>query len=192
MKSNKKTNYSCSALLAVTLLIVFSLFYNPVYGSVYDFMNVGADSTCIVPLVVLEDGINKTSIIYANNTSAKISIDANLTQLTYNYSLNIVNKNASLWQVKLEYFESVNISRVNATIILHNNSTASNQIAINSQGINQTNEYYNLTDNAVIHIGVKDLIENSSSGKTILDVYLRLKTPNTTTYTLYIITFEFT
>jgi len=179
-------------LLATALTFLFVCRLPHSFGINYYALGIYSNTLIQSPTVILVDGSDDVSYVYTNNTSAKISINATLTELTYNYSLNIVNNDSSLWQVKLEYFEFVNISRVNATIILHNNSTTSDQITINSQGINQTNEYYNLTGNAVIHIGVKDLIENSSSGKTILDVYLRMKTPNTTTYTLYIITFEFT
>lgn len=144
------------------------------------------------PLVILEHGANQTSTLYTNKTSSKISINANTTSLTYNYSLNIANNNASLWQVRLEYFNYTNIGRINNTIIFHNNSTSSEQITISGGNINQTNNYYNLTSNATIHIGVMNLVENSSVGTTILHVYLRIKTPDTTTYTFYIITLEFT
>jgi hypothetical protein len=160
-------------------------------GNVDDFMNLNSNYGCVTPLVILEDGANQTSIIYSNNTSAKISIPATSIPLTYNYSLNIVNNNASLWQVRLEYYEYVNITGVNATITLHNNFTSSQQNTISGGNMSQTNNYYNLTSSGTIHLGVTDLIENSSVGKTILHVYLRIKTPNTTTFTLYIITFEF-
>jgi len=56
----------------------------------------------------------------------------------------------------------------------------------------QTDNYYNLTSNTTIHIGLVNLIEDSSEGTTISHVYSRIKTPDTTTYTLYMITFEFT
>lgn len=191
----KKINYALNlhrVLLAMALLLLCSCFCTNVSGDVNDFMNLKAYISCVVPLVILENGANNVSTIYVNNTSAKISIDATSAQSTYNYSLNIVNNNASLWEVRLEYFDYVNVSRVNTTIILHNNSTSIEQITINGGNINQTNSYYNLTDNAIIHIGIVDLVENSAVGTTILRVYLRIKTPNTTTYTRYIIKFEFT
>lgn len=180
------------ALVATALLVILSLSCQKASGDISDFMNVNSNINCISPQVILENGANQTSTIYSNNTSAKISINANSTSLDYNYSLNIVNNIASLWEVRLEYYEYVNITRANATIILHNNLTSSEQIIISGGNISQTNNYYNLTGNATIHIGVVNLVENSSVGQTILHVHLRIKNPNTTTYTLYIITFEFT
>jgi hypothetical protein len=180
------------ALIATALLAMLSFSCQKASGDINDFMNVNSNINCISPQVILENGANQTSTIYSNNTSAKISINANSTSLDYNYSLNIVNKVASLWEVRLEYYEYVNITRANATIILHNNSTSSEQITISGGNISQTNNYYNLASNATIHIGVVNLVENSSVGKTILYVYLRIKNPSTTTYSLYIITFEFT
>jgi len=170
---------------------MISCSFRNVFGDINDFMNLNSSTDCVTPSVILENGANATSTVYENNTNAKISIDATSTQSTYNYSLDIVNKNASLWEVRLEYFDYTNISRVNTTIILHNNSTLSEQITISGGSINQSNNYYDLTSDTSIHIGIMNLVENSSEGTTILNAHLRIKTPDTTTYTLYIITFEF-
>lgn len=176
-------------MILVIMLAASSLF-DCTRGETYDLMNLKASSVCVTPSVILEPGANNTSIVYINRTSATIIIDANATRLTYNYSLNIVNNNAD-FSVKLEFFEALNVTRVNATIILHNNLTASDQITINSYGLSQSDEYYILPGNSKIHIGIKDLVENFSIGKTILHVYLRIKVMNDSTYTLYVITFEF-
>lgn len=179
-------------LLALLLLVISGYPCKEVLGNINDYMNLNSNTSCVTPLVTLENGANQTSTIYANNTSARISISATSVQSTYNYSLNILNNNASLWKVRLEYFNYTDINRVNTTISLHNNYTSSEQITICGGNINQTDNYYNLTSNAMIHIGVMNLVENAQEGTTILHIYLRIKTPNTTTYTLYIITFEFT
>lgn len=179
-------------LLAIALLVIVGRASKNAFADVNDFMNLDSNIGCETPLVTLENGTDQISTIYTNNTSAKISVNATLTSSTYNYSLNIVNNNASFWEVRLEYFNYTNISRVNTTIILHNNSTSSEQITISGGNVNQSNNYYNLTSEVTIHIGVMNLIENLSEGTTILHVYLRIKAPNTTTYTLYIIMFEFT
>ena len=76
-------------------------------------------------------------------------------------------------------------------MLLHDNVTSSTQITISGGTVNQTNEYYNITGNATIHLGIQDLVE-SEEGTTILHVYLRIKTLNTSTYDRYVITFEFT
>lgn len=180
------------ALIAIALLAILSFSCQKASGNINDFMNTNSNINCTSPQVILENGADQTSTIYISNTSAKISINANSTSLNYNYSLNIVNTVASLWEVRLEYYDYVNITRTDARIILHNNSTSSEQMTISGGNISQANNYYNLASNATIHIGIMNLIENSSVGQTILYAYLRIKNPNTTTYTLYIITFEFT
>lgn len=191
MKNDCRAKRLHHVWIAVALLFLFSLSCKSAFGNTYDLMNLDSDISCIVPLVVLEDGVNNTSTIYTNKTSAKITINATSTPSTYNYSLNIVNNGEDLKEVRLECFDFTNVSRVNATILLHNNATSSNQITISGGTVNQTNEYYDLAGNATIHLGVQNLVE-SEEGTTILKVYLRIKTPNTSTYTLYIITFEFT
>lgn len=119
-------------------------------------------------------------------------MNATSTQETHNYSLNIVNNNSGLWKVKLGNPSYSNINRVNATIILHDNSTSEEQLTIYGGNITQTDAYYDLQDSATIHLGVMNLIENSSEQTTVLQVYLRMESPNSTVYTLYVITFEFT
>jgi hypothetical protein len=179
-------------LLAVALLVVLSCICGTAFGDVYDLVGLGHNFSCIEPQVILAEGANGTRVIYTSNTSAKITIDAISTQETHNYSLNIVNNNSGLWRVKLEYFNYSNIDRVNATIILHSNSTSEEQLAIYGGNITQTDTYYDLQNSATIHLGVMNLIENSSEQTTVLQVYLRMKSPNSTVYTLYVITFEFT
>jgi hypothetical protein len=101
-----------------------------------------------------------------------------------------VNNNASHWEVKLEYDDCIDIIHVNTTIVLHNNISSLWQIKIEGGIKRQNDTYYDLADNATIHIGVQNLV-GISSGTTILHTYLRIKTPNKTTYALYEITFEF-
>jgi hypothetical protein len=188
----KKTTNLRRLFLAAALFLLFGFSCRNVFGTVNDLMYLDSSLNCEIPLVILQDGANQTSTIYTNNTSAKISIDANSSQLTYNYSLNIVSNNASLWEIKLEYSTATNISNVNTTIILHDNFTSSAQITIHGGSINQTDNYSNLASNATMHLGVMDLIENNPESSTLLDVYLRMRIANTTIYTLYEITFEFT
>lgn len=191
IKNNRRVRKLQYVLLVMTLLVLFGYSCKHAFGNTYDLMNLKSSIICVAPLVVLENGANNTSTIYTNSTSAKVSINANTNSLTYNYSLNIVNNNASLWKVRLEYVNYTNINCANTTIILHDNATSSQQITLSGGNISQTNQYYNLTSNSTIHIGVQNLVENSSE-TTLLHVYLRIKTLNTTTYTLYTITFEFT
>jgi hypothetical protein len=178
-------------LLAIAMSLVLSYSCKNVLGDVYDLMNLNSNFSCETPLVILGDGTDQKSTVYANNTSAKITIDATSNASTYNYSLNIVNNYSSLWDVRLECFDYVNVSRVNTTIVLHDNSTLSEQISLSGGNMSQTGNYYNLIGDSMIHVGIIDLVEASSEGATILQVYLRMRIPNTMTDTLYIITFEF-
>ena len=190
MKNSRRAKKLHYVWIAAALLILFGFSCKGAFGTTYDFMNLKSNIKCIVPLVVLEDGANDTSTIYTNSTSARITISATSTPSTYNYSLNIVNNGANIEEVRLECFGSENVSRVNATMLLHDNVTSRTQITISGGTINQTNKYYNLTGNATIHLGIQDLVE-SEEGTTILHAYLRIKTLNTSTYDRYIITFEF-
>jgi len=178
-------------LLVITLSVIFSCPCKNVFGDINDFMNLNSYTNCVAPLVILQNGTNNVSIIYMNDTSAKISIDATPAASNYSYSLNITDNNASLWEVRLEYFNYTGLNCTNSTIILHNDTTSLWQIKIEGENISQNNTYYSLTNNSTIYIGVQNLVENSP-GTTVLHTYLRIKTPNTTIYTLYTITFEFT
>lgn len=186
-----KTRKLCYLFLAVALVIILDFSQQKAAGDVNDFMNLNANMNCIMPSVILQDDANHTNTVYSGNTSAKISIDADSNSSTYNYSLNIVNNDASAWETRLECYSHTDINH-NSTIILHNNATSSQQITISGGNITQTGEYYALAGNSTIHIGVTNLIENSPTGNTVLQVHLRIQTPDTTTYTLYVITFEFT
>lgn len=176
--------------IAISLLLCYSC--KNAFGNVYDLVTLNSNFSCESPTVILEHGANQTDTVYENSTSAKISIDATSSSLTYNYSLNIRNNSTSLLEIKLECFELANASRVNTTIVLHDNYTSSEQITLNNGGLSQTDNYYDLSSNSTIHVGIMDLVENSSEGATTLQVYLRMRIPNTMTETLYIITFEFT
>jgi hypothetical protein len=175
--------------LAAAMLVLLTCLLQHASGSSYYALTTQYYAPIESPLVILENGGNGTSTVYANSTNAKISINATSTQSTYNYSLDIVNNDANSWEVRLESLDSTNISRINTTIILHSNSTSSEQITVNSGSLSQSNNYYELAGSTTIRIGVMNLVENSE-GTTILNVCLRIRTPNTTTYTLYTIMFE--
>ena len=186
--------YDCTVIwlvITIILLLVYQLPYTS--GASYYALKTYSSAPIKPPVVILVNGSDNVSVIYVNNTSAKISINATSNTSTYNYSLNIINQNTSSWEIKIEYFYfNYANNGVNTTIILHDNSTSRQQILINGGTINQTNEYYTLASTATAHIGVMNLIENAPSGTATIKAHLRIKTPNVTTYTLYVITFEFT
>lgn len=179
--------------LVLTLLTLSNYSTQNVLGNTYDFMMLQSNISAIVPSVVLQNGTDNVSFIYANNISAKVTVSATTSFVTYNYTLDIANNNTTSRNVKLEVYYSSNISRIsNATIILHNNTTSSTQIVITNGNITQqSGGYYNLSGSSTIYIKVENLKE-SAEGISYFHTYLRIQTPNTTTYTLYTITFEFT
>jgi hypothetical protein len=190
-KTNEKAKLGY-VLLAIALSLLLSYACKNAFGNVYDLINMNSNFSCETPTVILVNGANQTSTIYENRTSAKITVNGTSSPLTYNYSLNIVNNDLNPWEARLECFEATNTNRLNTTIVLHDNFTSSTQLSLNNMGLNQSEGYYSLAGNSTIHAGVMDLVENSSDGTTILQVYLRMRIPGTTTYTLYAITFEFT
>jgi hypothetical protein len=191
-KTNEKAKLGI-VLLAIVLSLLLSYACKNAFGNVYDLINLNSNFSCETPTVILVNGANQTSTIYENRTSARVTINGTSSPLTYNYSLNIVNDDLDPWEARLECFEAINASRLSTTIVLHDNFTSSTQLSLNNMGLNQSEGYYySLAGNSTIHVGVMDLVENSSDGTTILQVYLRMRIPGTTTDTLYAITFEFT
>jgi len=110
----------------------------------------------------------------------------------YNDALRIVNQIADNWEVDLKIYNSTNINRIsNLNINLHNGNST-NQIIIKEGVIKKDGgEPHNLTGNTIIYIGINKLKANAT-GTSHLHVYLKIKVPNTSTYTLFAITFEIT
>jgi len=179
--------------LALTLLISQGYMLQDAAGSISYFMSLQPSTLISPPPVTLQNGTDNVSFIYTNSTSAKISINATSNFTTYNYTLEIVNNVSNDWKVRLEVYSSSNISRIsNATIILHDNAAFSTQVVVSNGSITQSSgNYYNLFASSMIYIKVENLKE-SAEGLSLLHAHLRIRKPNTTTYTLYTITFEFT
>ncbi|HDI06935.1 MAG TPA: hypothetical protein ENF76_01055 [Candidatus Bathyarchaeota archaeon] len=177
----------------VLVLALFSLFRatRVVSGSTFFQMSIQAYATISSPPIILQNGANNVSVIYANNTSAKISVDANATSTTYTYALNVKNNEGGTQLILLETFNYTGISKINATIGFYDNSTFEKQIIIEGENVTEVGSYYNLTSFSTVHIRIADLEENITDGTAYLHTYLRIRIPNTSTYTLYVITFEF-
>ncbi len=176
--------------LALPLVILIN--YLPyVSGSVYDVIRINSINTPRTPSIVLQNGTDNVSLIYANNTSAKISINVTSIATVYNYSLNIKSNESSTRLIMLEPFNYTGISKINATIGFYDNSTFEKQIIIEGENVTEIGSYYNLASFSTVHIRIADLEENITDGTAYLHTYLRIRIPNTSTYTLYVITFEF-
>jgi hypothetical protein len=164
-----------------------------VAGSVSYFITLQPSAKVSTPPVTLQNGTDDVSFIYANSTSAKISINATSTSATYNYALEIFNSASNGWNVTLEVYESSFDGHVfNATIILHDNTTSETQIIIEDGAITQSSgQEYDLPASSTIYVKVANVTE-STGGSSYIHTYLKIRKPNTTTYILYVITFEFT
>ena len=124
------------------------------------------------------------------------NIDATLLHVwgvgTYDYVLKVVNQKTDNWTVNLQVYDNSNIDRLsNATISFHDGST-SDQIIIDGGVITQSQgPQYDLLDSATIYISISNL-QATTIGTSYLYVYLKILVPDTSTYSLYIITFEIT
>lgn len=178
-------------LSAVVIFILLGYANENANGNVYDLMPLKSEIICVAPSVVLQDGMDNVSLIYINNTSAKIRINATGDYTTYNFAISIVNTISENYNVKLEVYNSQNIERLsNVTILLHNNETSSAQIIISEGAIvRSSGDFYNLSSFSTIYIKVENLKE-SRDGESYLHIHLQMNEPNTSIYTLYIITFE--
>jgi len=127
--------------------------------------------------------INQIKLTYKYNASS-----------TYDYVLKVVNQVANNWTVNLQVYNSFNISRLSSLNISLHDGTSSNQIAVsNGSIIKSEGEPYDLPGgvNSTIYMSMSNLQANTTD-TSYLYVHLKIQKPNTTTYMLYVITFEIT
>ena len=112
---------------------------------------------------------------------------------TYDYVLRVNNTVTDSWQVRLKKYSDSNVNRLQDCTIYFHNSTdgTSNQIIIeNGSYINQTGPWYDLGDSETIYIAMT--VKANDAATSYVYAYLEIRTPNTTTYAQYVITFEIT
>jgi hypothetical protein len=179
--------------LVLTLIMAYGCLFQNVAGSISYAITLQPIIQISTPLVRLQNGTDNISFIYTNSTSAKISINATATSTTYDYALEILNDASYAWNVTLEAYEYSFVGHVfNATIILHDTATSETQIIIENGAITQSSgSEYDLPVSSTIYVKVANITE-STDGASYINAYLKLRKPNTTTYILYIITFQFT
>ena len=73
-------------LLATALTFLFVCRLPHSFGINYYALGIYSNTLIQSPTVILVDGSDDVSYVYTNNTSAKISINATLTELTYHVS----------------------------------------------------------------------------------------------------------
>ena len=177
-------------LIVGTLLLSLNLLSPTTSASTYASLLEQPSAAITPPAVVLQEGTAGNSTIYANSTSAKVSVAA--PSSAYDYVLSVVNQATSDLKINLRVYGSSNIGRLsNATISFHD-GTLSDQIVVSDGNITQSQgALYNLAGNATICIEISNL-QASTADTSYLYVYLKVLVPNTTTYSLYVITFEIT
>lgn len=171
--------------LLVTLILLGSI--SIVKGNTYSSIIAQASASASSPLVTLQNITN--SQVFTGDTSAIVTISNGTNNLDV---LRILNQTNDAWQLQLIKYDDNNINRLtNCTIWLNNASTPSTQIEIIDGEYTQVSgDYYNLVGNGADNITLT--VSTNMTGTTYIYTHLKILTPNTSTYSLYIITFEIT
>jgi len=110
----------------------------------------------------------------------------------YDYVLRVINQVTNDWKANLRVYDSSNIGRLLSLNISFHDGTTNNQIAVKNGNITQSEgAFYDLAGSTTIYISISN-IQASTSGTSYLYAYLKILSPGTSTYALYIITFEIT
>jgi len=113
---------------------------------------------------------------------------------TYDHVLKLVNQVPDNWTINLQVYNSSNIDRLLSLNISLHDGTTSNQIAVSGGSIIESEgEPYDLPEGSgsTIYLSISNL-QATTSETSNLFVYLKILVPDTSTYLLYIITFEIT
>jgi hypothetical protein len=133
--------------------------------------------------VQYQQQINQIKLLYSYSSSP-----------TYNYVLKAINNVTDAWKIRLKAYSQSNIGRLNnCTIYFRNASDGfSGQVYIvNGNYTQQTGPWYDLPASpAERYIAIT--VQANNSEVSYVNVYLEILIPNKTTYTQYVLTFEFT
>jgi hypothetical protein len=105
--------------------------------------------------------------------------------------LKIVNQATNAWSINLNVYNSSNTGRLSSMTISFHDGSMNDQTLISNGSITQSQGApYTLPGGSgfTVFISVGNLVTNAT-GTSYLYVYLKILTPNTTTYALYVITF---
>lgn len=108
--------------------------------------------------------------------------------------LKVVNQVASAWNLNLRVYDSSNIARLSNAIISFKDGTSSDQIVVSNGNITQSQgALYNLSAGvgSAVYISMSN-IQTNATGTSYLYIYLKVLVPNTSIYSLYILTFLIT
>jgi hypothetical protein len=170
----------------LTLLILVGTL-NIVNGSICFSEIMQAPASVTSPLVTLQS--ISSSEVFTNDTSAAVTVSNGTSNLDV---LGVLNQTSDTWQLQLLRYDDSNIDRLaNCTIWFNNGSTPSKQIEISDgQFIQPSGDYYNLVGGGVDNITIT--ASTNTAGTSYVYTYLKILKPNTSTYALYVITFEIT
>ena len=169
------------AFVVLTLFLLFQI-QDAVKGSTLFYLPVQMPADVKTPLVTLQN-MTSDSTIYANSTSARITVADNTTVDV----LEILNQTNDAWQLQLLAYNDTDVSRLaNCTIWFHDGS-ASVQIRITDGNYSQmSGQLYDFDVNSRIAITATAITQ----GISFIHAFLKIIHPETSTYFLYVITFE--
>ena len=110
----------------------------------------------------------------------------------YDFVLRVANQVANNWTINLQVYDSSNLARLSSATISFHDGNSSDQIIVSDGSITQSEGLpYNLAGNATIYISMSNL-QATTNDLSYLYVHLKIQVPDTSTYMLYLITFEIT
>ena len=138
-------------------------------------------------------GVSTTNSTYQQETNQIKVVYKYDASSTYDYVLAVTEQDALNWTINLKVYDSFNIAAraLNTTISFHG-ATTSDQIIISGGNITKSEgDPYSLNSSSTIFIKMSN-VNATSSGISYIYVYLKILVPETSTYSLYSITFEIT
>lgn len=180
--------------LVLTVFILSGYSLQSVAGSAYYSMVMQAYATVSSPPVILEKGncSDADVTVYTNKTRALVTVVAINSSTTFNYVLKTVNQVLDNWTINLQVYDNSSITRLSNAAISFDYDGSSDQIIISDGNITQPEgEPCTLAGNATVNIVINDL-QATESGTSYLYVHLKIQVPETSTYSLYVITFKIT
>jgi hypothetical protein len=176
-----------SVKLGLTILLLLGLLTPNVAGVAYYSLKPEQSMSVTPPPVELHEGTaqNCTSTIYANQTSAKVSVNGTG---DYNYVLNFTEKSGGDWEVRLRAFNESILDGLNCSIYIYDGANSTQIIVQNGSLVQGLGPSYglNASDTECIWMHV----ETSETGISYIYAYLEILIPETTAYVRYVIAFE--
>jgi hypothetical protein len=183
LASLKKIRQIVFIVLALSILLGK---HHTASGSTFFYIPIQTSTSIDPPQVTLQN-VTTNVVVYTNNTSAKVTVLNNTNNLDVLQTLNQTNDD---WQLQLIKYNDTNIARLtNCSIWFHNETITSVQIEIINGSYNLTSgNLYDFTINTNITITAS----TNTTGISLIHTYLKILKPDTSTYSLCIITFEIT